>query len=176
MIAAVQAHKAEEATTLCPGMCPSTEWKLQQQLQEHKEQSPLRSRMVAHLHSLPSNHFLQKPRPSDGAADCTLHSGRRELGHEASELSKAPGPLAEGDPARGDASALDLDCAHARAQVGQVFPDGRVDTVKGTVVFKRYYHLFDRGELDSLVHGTPGVRLASSCYDKSNWCVILQKL
>ena len=113
---------------------------------------------------------------NDGDADCTLHSGRRELAHEASELSKTPGPLAESAPARGDVSALDLDCANARAQVGHVFPDGRVDTVKGTVVFKRYYHLFDRGELDSLVHETPGVRLTSSFYDKSNWCVTFQKL
>ena len=113
---------------------------------------------------------------NDGAAACTLHSGRREVEYEASEFSKAPGHLAEGDPARGNISAGYLDCASARAQVGHVFPDGRVDTVKGTVVFKRYYHLFDRGELDSLVHGTPGVRLTSAFYDKSNWCVIFQKV
>ena len=113
---------------------------------------------------------------NDGAAACTPHSGRIKIGHEASDSSKAPGPSAGDGAARGDISGLDLDCADARAQVGHVFPDGHVDTVKGTVVFKRYYHLFERGELDSLVHGTPGVRLASSFYDKSNWCVIFQKL
>ena len=71
---------------------------------------------------------------------------------------------------------MDSVCANARAQVGDVFPDGRVDRVKGTVVFKRYYHLFDRGELDGLVHGIPGVRLIASFFDKSNWCVVFRKL
>ncbi|BDA48090.1 probable alkylated DNA repair protein alkB homolog 8 [Coccomyxa sp. Obi] len=56
------------------------------------------------------------------------------------------------------------------------FADGRVDRAKGTVVFKRYYHLFDEHELDSLVLQVPGVRITDSFYDKSNWCVVYQKV
>lgn len=55
------------------------------------------------------------------------------------------------------------------------FADGRVDRAKGTVVFKRYYHLFDEHELDSLVLQVPGVCITDSFYDKSNWCVVYQK-
>ena len=53
---------------------------------------------------------------------------------------------------------------------------GTIDRAKGTVVFRRYYHLFDEGELDGLIDRTPGVRLESSFYDKSNWCVVFEKL
>lgn len=55
------------------------------------------------------------------------------------------------------------------------FADGRVDRAKGTVVFKRYYHLFDKHELDSLVLQVPGVCITDSFYDKSNWCAVYQK-
>ena len=113
---------------------------------------------------------------NDESAACMLHSQEREAGHEASESSNAPEPAADGDPTKADKSVVDSVCANARAPIGNAFPDGRVDSVKGTVVFKRYYHLFDQGELDSLVHGIPGVRLTASFFDKSNWCVIFQKL
>jgi hypothetical protein len=55
------------------------------------------------------------------------------------------------------------------------FADGRVDRAKGTVVFKRYYHLFYEGELDLLILQVPGVRITDSFYDKSNWCVVYQR-
>jgi hypothetical protein len=57
-----------------------------------------------------------------------------------------------------------------------VIPDGRVDKAKGTVVLKRYYHLYDKGELEGLVQRVPGVKLEKSFFDKSNWCAIFQKL
>ena len=53
---------------------------------------------------------------------------------------------------------------------------GCIDHAKGTVVFKRYYHLFDEGELDGLVAGIEGVRLEQSFYDKSNWCAVFAKV
>lgn len=43
------------------------------------------------------------------------------------------------------------------------------------MVFKRYYHLFDEGELDLLILQVPGVRITDSFYDKSNWCVVYQR-
>ena len=55
------------------------------------------------------------------------------------------------------------------------FTDGHVDKAKGTVVFKRYYHLFDKGELDHLVRQVPGVKIEGSFYDKSNWCTVFEK-
>lgn len=55
------------------------------------------------------------------------------------------------------------------------FADGEIDRAKRTVVFKRYYHLFDQGELDSLVLQVPSVRIEDSFYDKSNWCVIYER-
>jgi alkylated DNA repair protein alkB family protein 8 len=51
-----------------------------------------------------------------------------------------------------------------------------VDRSKGTVVFRRYYHLFDEGELDALVRQMSGAAIVNSFYDKSNWCVIFQKV
>jgi alkylated DNA repair protein alkB family protein 8 len=51
-----------------------------------------------------------------------------------------------------------------------------LDGAKRAVVFQRYYHLFGAGELEALVEGLPGVRLISSCYDRSNWCVTFERL
>ena len=53
---------------------------------------------------------------------------------------------------------------------------GEVDNEKGTVVFKRYYHLFAPGELASLVKQVPGVRLCSTVFDASNWVAVFEKL
>lgn len=51
----------------------------------------------------------------------------------------------------------------------------RVDEAKGAVVLQRYYHLFEQFELDGLVHQVPGLKVVDSFYDRSNWCVIVQK-
>ena len=53
---------------------------------------------------------------------------------------------------------------------------GVLDHSKGTVVFKRYYHLFEEGELEGLVQRVPGVRLEESFWDKGNWCCIFCRL
>ena len=49
-----------------------------------------------------------------------------------------------------------------------------VDREKGTVVLQRYCHLYGPGELEALVQAVPGARVASSCYDRSNWCIVMQ--
>uniref|UniRef100_A0A7S3EF57 Fe2OG dioxygenase domain-containing protein n=1 Tax=Rhodosorus marinus TaxID=101924 RepID=A0A7S3EF57_9RHOD len=41
-------------------------------------------------------------------------------------------------------------------------------------VYKRYYHLFQEGELEALVNSVPGARAVDSFFDKSNWCVIFE--
>ncbi|KAL2630227.1 hypothetical protein R1flu_014913 [Riccia fluitans] len=52
----------------------------------------------------------------------------------------------------------------------------RKDDKKGAVVYNRYYHVFAEGELERLTSKVKGALIVDSFYDKSNWCVILQKL
>lgn len=47
-------------------------------------------------------------------------------------------------------------------------------------VFQRYYHVFVKGELEELIEMTRidgwGFSILESYYDKTNWCVILEKV
>ncbi|GAA0159896.1 hypothetical protein LIER_16574 [Lithospermum erythrorhizon] len=49
------------------------------------------------------------------------------------------------------------------------------DDKKGAVVYNRYYHVFSEGELERLVSGIDGSIVVDKFYDKSNWCIILEK-
>ncbi|KAI3806757.1 hypothetical protein L1987_22671 [Smallanthus sonchifolius] len=51
----------------------------------------------------------------------------------------------------------------------------RKDDVKGAIVYDRYYHVFGEGELERLVSGMKNAVIVDQFYDKSNWCVILEK-
>ena len=51
-----------------------------------------------------------------------------------------------------------------------------LDTVKKAVVFSRFYHVFEDGELDSLAEQLSDAHVSDSFYDKDNWCVVLTKL
>ncbi|KNA20498.1 hypothetical protein SOVF_051870 [Spinacia oleracea] len=51
----------------------------------------------------------------------------------------------------------------------------RKDDKKGAVVYNRYYHVFSEGELESLVSGMSNAVIVDRFFDKSNWCVILEK-
>ena len=51
----------------------------------------------------------------------------------------------------------------------------RFDEQKQTLVFRRYYHLFEEGELPELVSNIQGAHVADCFYDKSNWCVVMSK-
>lgn len=50
------------------------------------------------------------------------------------------------------------------------------DDKKGTVVYNRYYHIFVEGELQRLVAGMKNAAIVDQFYDKSNWCIVLEKL
>lgn len=50
------------------------------------------------------------------------------------------------------------------------------DDKKGTVVYNRYYHVFVEGELQRLVAGINNAVVVDQFYDKSNWCIVLEKL
>ena len=52
---------------------------------------------------------------------------------------------------------------------------GEVDECRGTVMFKRYVHLYDPGELEGLVGRARGVTFVRSVFDKDNWCVEFEK-
>ena len=43
------------------------------------------------------------------------------------------------------------------------------------IEYKRYYHLFENGELDSLIDKTK-VNIIDNFYECQNWCIILQKI
>ncbi len=58
---------------------------------------------------------------------------------------------------------------------GEEEEDFQLNEGKKTLVYKRYYHMFKRGELEGLVAEVPEVEILESFYDHANWCVILQK-
>eukprot|EP01090_Pellita_catalonica_P016112 TRINITY_DN4537_c0_g2_i1.p1 TRINITY_DN4537_c0_g2~~TRINITY_DN4537_c0_g2_i1.p1 ORF type:complete len:260 (+),score=35.61 TRINITY_DN4537_c0_g2_i1:3-782(+) len=43
-------------------------------------------------------------------------------------------------------------------------------------VYKRYYHVFKKGELEILCNDIPQIEIVRSFYDRENWCVVLRKL
>ncbi|KAK9269989.1 hypothetical protein L1049_025562 [Liquidambar formosana] len=49
------------------------------------------------------------------------------------------------------------------------------DDKKGAVVYNRYYHVFSEGELERLASNVDNAVIVDRFYDKSNWCVILEK-
>ncbi|KAK6940116.1 Methyltransferase type 11 [Dillenia turbinata] len=51
----------------------------------------------------------------------------------------------------------------------------RKDDKKGAVVYNRYYHVFSEGELERLMSDLSNAVIVDQFYDKSNWCIVLQK-
>ncbi|KAL6522059.1 tRNA methyltransferase, has a role in tRNA modification [Orobanche minor] len=51
----------------------------------------------------------------------------------------------------------------------------RKDDKKGAMVYDRYYHVFSEGELERLACSVDGAVIVDRFYDKSNWCIILEK-
>ncbi|XP_050376744.1 tRNA (carboxymethyluridine(34)-5-O)-methyltransferase isoform X2 [Argentina anserina] len=49
------------------------------------------------------------------------------------------------------------------------------DDRKGAVVYNRYYHVFSEGELERLVSGMDDAVIVDRFFDKSNWCIVLEK-
>ncbi|CEF66913.1 Putative methyltransferase KIAA1456 [Strongyloides ratti] len=44
------------------------------------------------------------------------------------------------------------------------------------VTYYRYYHVFKKGELESLIDSIPGLKTVDSFYDSANWCCIVEKI
>lgn len=58
----------------------------------------------------------------------------------------------------------DLRTAHARRDDGNKW-----------VVYERYCHVYRGGELEALVAHTPGLRVVSTDYSRSNWCLLIER-
>lgn len=52
----------------------------------------------------------------------------------------------------------------------------RIDNKKNSIVFSRYYHVYEQFELDKLAEQVPGAEVLESFYDKDNWCVVMGKV
>ncbi|CAI5730477.1 unnamed protein product [Hyaloperonospora brassicae] len=59
---------------------------------------------------------------------------------------------------------------------GATASHGQIDHEKRWVVYKRYCHLYRSGELEALVEQVPGLRLISTEYSRSNWCLRLERI
>uniref|UniRef100_A0AC35UCU0 Methyltransf_11 domain-containing protein n=1 Tax=Rhabditophanes sp. KR3021 TaxID=114890 RepID=A0AC35UCU0_9BILA len=44
------------------------------------------------------------------------------------------------------------------------------------VTYYRYYHVFKKGELESLIDEVEGLKVVDSFYDSANWCCIAEKI
>ena len=51
-----------------------------------------------------------------------------------------------------------------------------VDEERQTVVYKRYYHVFWKGELEKLIEQIDGLEVVESYFDHANWVVKVKKL
>ena len=49
------------------------------------------------------------------------------------------------------------------------------DSEKKTIVYKRFYHVFQKGELEELISEFKNLEIIESFYDQSNWGVIVKK-
>lgn len=49
------------------------------------------------------------------------------------------------------------------------------DKEKQAVVFKRFYHVFERDELADLIRSVPDTEVLEILYDRSNWCISFRK-
>lgn len=83
---------------------------------------------------------------------------------------------------RAEAAAAAREAGHGRQHAAACKADApapaapRLDSQKGAVVYQRYYHLFEEGELDSLVRRLPGAAVVDSFYDKDNWCCVMERV
>lgn len=98
----------------------------------------------------------------------------RTVGASADAAGSAADGEARSASAAGAAPAAASAASGAAGSVaGQPF--ARVDATKNTIVFERFYHLFRAGELEELAAQVPGAVVVDSFYDKSNWCIVLQR-
>jgi alkylated DNA repair protein alkB family protein 8 len=82
---------------------------------------------------------------------------------------KAGGLTASAQQQQQQQQPIGPNCGSSAAPAGP--PSLAVDNSKRAVVLQRYYHLFEQGELESLVGEVHGLQVVQGFYDRSNWCV-----
>lgn len=130
---------------------------------------------IVDSHPQPACH---QPADSGAAAHAPacLKVAEQVGGEQDVQEGRATGASRDAAQAEENVPCLGSEPAGGRPNTSEVFRDGRVDEAKRTVVFKRYYHLYDQGELEGLVEQVRCVKLVSSFFDKSNWCAIFEKV
>ena len=63
----------------------------------------------------------------------------------------------------------------ARRQFSQADNFVEFQNSQKTVKEKRFYHVFQKGELESLVEQIPETEIIESCWERGNWVMVLQK-
>lgn len=91
----------------------------------------------------------------------------RAEAHAAAVRAREHGAAAAAEPRDGDGRGV---------TAGEGPAVGEVDAKKGTIVFKRYYHLFGEGEMEALVGQVGGVEALDCFYDASNWVIIFERV
>jgi SAM-dependent methyltransferase len=51
-----------------------------------------------------------------------------------------------------------------------------IDHAKHSVIYKRYYHVFKKGELEAVLEQIKEIEVVASYYDKENWCCKVRRL
>ncbi|KAK4352443.1 hypothetical protein RND71_027961 [Anisodus tanguticus] len=72
-------------------------------------------------------------------------------------------------------NSISLDEVSGASTVALASGLAKKDDKRGSVVYNRYYHVFSEGELERLVSDMDNAILVDRFYDKSNWCIILEK-
>jgi alkylated DNA repair protein alkB homolog 8 len=85
----------------------------------------------------------------------------------------ADASVADAKPGKSGGETASTEAQHAKSR--QAAATGEVNNEKRTVVFKRYYHLFEEAELKQLIEQLSGVQLVDIKYDASNWVATFQR-
>uniref|UniRef100_A0A1D1YL94 Alkylated DNA repair protein alkB 8 n=1 Tax=Anthurium amnicola TaxID=1678845 RepID=A0A1D1YL94_9ARAE len=98
-----------------------------------------------------------------------------------SGMEEYPVPLASGNMGNHQEYFVPWHLPYHRAEISGASASAiasgfaKKDDKKGSVVYNRYYHVFKEGELERLVSDVENAVITDQFYDKSNWCIILQK-
>eukprot|EP00271_Cylindrocystis_brebissonii_P010650 TRINITY_DN26921_c0_g1_i1.p1 TRINITY_DN26921_c0_g1~~TRINITY_DN26921_c0_g1_i1.p1 ORF type:complete len:485 (-),score=87.11 TRINITY_DN26921_c0_g1_i1:860-2269(-) len=134
--------------------------------------------------SVPSSTLYPSPSRSPFSSPCSIpDTTRAPLAHRLSRALADSGqsPSASSTPSAGGQEYLvPWHVPYHRAEVGgcaRMLASGqaRKDDRKGAVVFNRYYHVFVEGEIERLANQVAGAAIVDRFFDKSNWCVVLEK-
>lgn len=137
-------------------------------------------------HHTYTHHDQDKKNITEGHVDDHIFIGDANISDV--ELSRISGPKAglSSSKAGLSSSGDDLLGQYPKEEGKAVAPAPRaarhgirrepVSGSEGSVVYQRYCHVYVEGELEDLVEKVDGLRLLESYYDRSNWCVVAERM